>query len=139
MEVEAGYVHAGKPTSGRVVAAVSVALVAAVFGLAALWYTSVFDDYQGSCKFDGSAAVGDPDVGRVNIGGAPASTPEEAIARFAAHPGASASGTPVPADGWHENRGLWVHDLPDGRFLQIATTKTDQGWVVSSAVSCGRA
>jgi hypothetical protein len=40
-------------------------------------------------------------------------------------------GDPFPVDGWHEDRGRWVRDLPDGSYLHIGMTHTERGWVVS--------
>ena len=132
LPVEVRY-HA--PSSRRLVTTVVVVVAAGVLGLGTLWYTNVADAYRGSCKFAGGPAP--VDWGNV-AGAATASTPEGAIAAFAAQPGATATGYPVPQDGWHEYRGRWVRDIADDQFLEISVAETRGGWVVTSAISCFR-
>lgn len=64
--------------------------------------------------------------------------PQEALRAMAASAPAMTANR-IPADGWIEHRGRWIHDMPGNSFYEVQVTETQQGgWFATSLNLCTR-
>ncbi len=113
----------------RVVLGLGAAAFVIVGGLA--WFLAGQDKYpcRASKGYGFGPALVDPPSSL------PA-TPEAALRAFASSGAPSLTAEPIPAEGWVEYRGRWVHELPSGNFYEVNLTRNDNGWQVRDPKVC---